>query len=186
MREQFRLQLTSEYSAENHYTLMKNLQAIGRDHYHYRHGSKTRLHYMNITKFDFETGTITGHLVGPDHDRKNKKNVIDVKYKITTGADWIPRIHIEFSDRTTSYEQSLGLIEHAFSRMATKSKDLGGDHPFNNNLHGAYLYSAKKRGFHGEFENVCDFMIENLQMPDSFRTSLIDTSYDLQWKGPGY
>lgn len=99
---------------------------------------------------------------------------------------WTPRIHIEYSDRSTSYEQSIGLIEHAFSRMMAKSKELGGEHPFNNNLHGPYLYSAQKRGFHSEFHDVCNYMIETNQMPASFKTSLVETSYDLQWRGPGF
>lgn len=141
---------------------------------------------MNIAKFDFDERLIIGHLVGPDHDQRNRTNMIDVKYKIMTGTEWVPRVHIEFSDRQTSYEQSIGLIEHAFFRMTAKSKELGIEHPFNNNLHGPYLFSAQKRGIHSDFDNVCDYLIEAYQIPASFKESLVEIGYDLQWKGPSF
>lgn len=180
MRSGLKLRLVSDYTLDEHKNLIKNLERIGRDHYHYRHGVKTKLHYMNICTFDFISQSIKGHLSGPDSDKVGRSELIDIRYRVTVGKSGNPIIHIDYSDRTTSYEQSIGLIEHALSRMARNSKEFENEHPFNGNLNGLYLFSAKNKGFHKDFDNVFEYAKKNLILAPSFKDSLKEIGYDLQ------
>jgi hypothetical protein len=184
MHQSLRLRFNQNYNADHHSTLIGNLEKAERDHYHYRHGSKTEIKYFNISKFNFESQSFEGHLVGPDPDWRKGNQIIDIKYRVTTTATGNPLIHVDSTDRVTSYEQSLQLIEHALVRMSKVSSDLFVDHPFDSSkLHGPYLFSARSRARHENFENVCAMMERKLYIPKSFKKSLIDYSYDLQWRG---
>lgn len=185
MRSDLKLRLVSEYTLDDHQTLLKNLERINRDHYHYRHGVKTKLHYMNVCSFNFATQALQGHLGGPDSDRVGRSGLIDICYRVTIGKHGQPLIHIDFSDGKTSYEQSIGLIEHALSRMVKNSNEFENEHPFNGNLDGLYLFSAKNRGFHKDFDKVFAYAESNLILPPSFKASLRDIGYDLQLRGTG-
>lgn len=175
----------NEYTEDHHSTLFENLEREGRDHFHVRHGVKTKIHYLNICALDFKNKTFWGHLVGPDDDKTGRRNLIDIIYKVTVGKSGKPIIHIEYTDGKTSPEQSLRLVEHALVKMAKKSNDLESNHPFNGNLHGLYLYSAKNKGFHKDFEKVVNDAERNLIIPNSFKKSLVSIGYDLQFRTSG-
>lgn len=171
------------YTDKDHGQLLKNLRIANRDHYHLREGRKEKMPFIVIIKVDLPSGTLWGHLGGPDDDNVRKNELLDIKFSIEIDDKGKVDISIDSTDRTTTYEESMRLVLYSMRTMAKKSVELTKNNSGGNGADkkGFYPESATKRGFFRTFESTVTKAVSELVLPKSFRASLRRALYNLKY-----
>ena len=171
------------YSKPEHSMLFKNLILAKRDRYHLREGYKEDMPFICLIKADLHSKNklIKGQIGGRDDERSRKDELLSIKFEVYCDESDKVFIEIDSTDRTTSYEESLRLVQYCLSTMSRKSVELTTNSSGGNagNKKGYYPQTAEQTGMFATFDSNFNHAVIEQVLPEEFREFFREIGYNL-------